>query len=146
MNGVKHITVQKSLKRSIKSLVLMRLPKDPSPLQIIRYKRKERLSRLCAFVLTIVMMVGIGAQIGKLIDIVAIRKNVQSLQADNRLLEVSIDNLNVELMMKTQDTVICHLAQRDLGMIRLDEMQIMVIPVSQVHEDMTQRVSTGYQK
>ena len=146
MTGVKHYTVEKSMKKTLESLVFLKLSKDPTPLQVIRFKKKERLSRFCAFILTIVMVIGIGAQIGKLVDIAVVRKNVKALQADNRILNVSIGNLEVELMMKTQSTVICHLAARDLGMIRLDEKQIMVLPVESVHTGETQLVFTGHQQ
>ncbi len=141
-----NVRAKKSHAKTLESLVFMRLPRDPSPIQTIRFKRRERLSRFCAFVLTIVMLVGIFAEIGKFVDIAAANKNIKALQADNRLLEVSISNLQVELMMKTQDNVICHLASRDLGMIRVDETQIMVLPVTNTHAGVTQLVSTGYQQ
>lgn len=143
---VRHFTAKKSLKKKLESLVFLKLSSDPTPVQASRFRRQERLSRFCACVLTVVMLIGIGAQIGRLVDIAVTRKNVRALQADNRLLEVSIGNLEVELMMKTQDTVICHLAQRDLGMIRLDEMYVMVLPVEGVHPSETQLMSTGYQQ
>ncbi len=143
---VENVRAKKNMAKTLESLVFMRLPRDPSPIQAIRYKRRERLSCFCAFVLTIVMMVGIFAEIGKFIDIAAANRNIKALQADNRLLEVSIGNLQVELMMKTQDNVVCHLASRDLGMIRVDETEIMVLPVTGKYMGVTQLVSTGYQQ
>ncbi|MBQ1256467.1 MAG: hypothetical protein IIX93_04245 [Clostridia bacterium] len=136
----------KSAAKTLESLVFMRLSKDPSPVQVIRYKRKERLSRFCALILTIVMLTGIFAEIGKLIDITMANRSIRALQADNRLLEVSIGNLEIELMMKTQDNVICYQASRDLGMVRQDLTQIMVLPVRNTRTGETQLVSTGYQQ
>lgn len=143
---VKNIRVKKSFLKTIESLVFLKLSRDPSPKQIRRYRRRERLSRFCACVLTVVMLIGIGILIGKFTDIAIMRKNIAALKADSRLLEVSIENLEVELTMKTQDNLICHLAARDLGMIKLDEKQLMVIPIGDVREGDTQLVSTGYQK
>lgn len=137
---------KKSVAKTIESLVFMRFPKDPSPMRLRSFKRKEKLSRLCAVILAVVMLIGISVEIGKFVDIAVINKNIKALQADNRLLEVSISNLQVELMMKTQDSVVCYLAARDLGMIRVDKSQIMVLPTSGTHDGMTQLVSSGFQQ
>ena len=130
----------------MESFVFLKLSKDPSPRQVRRFKRQERLSRFCAFILALVMLVGMGILIGKFSEIAYMRKNTKALKADNRLLEVSIGNLQLELMMKTQDNIICHLAQRDLGMIRLDEKQLMVLPIGETYDGEVQLVSTGYSK
>ncbi len=143
---VQNIRVTKNRSKTVESLVFLKLSRDPSPRQVRRYKRQERLSRFCAFVLAVVMLVGIGILIGKFSDIALARKNIKAVKADNRLLEVSIENLQVELTMKTQDNVVCHLAQRDLGMIRLDEKQLMVLPIGEMHFGDTQLASTGYSK
>ena len=135
-----------SIAKTIESLVFIRLPKDPSPMRLSRFKRKEKMSRLCAVVLAVVMLLGISVEIGKFVDIAMINKNIRALQADNRLLEVSISNLQVELMMKTQDSVVCYLAARDLGMISVDQEQIMVVPIPGTHAGVKQLVSTGYQQ
>lgn len=137
---------KKSVAKTIESLVFMRFPKDPSPMRLRSFKRKEKLSRLCAVILAVVMLIGISVEIGKFVDIAVINKNIKALQADNRLLEVSISNLQVELMMKTQDSVVCYLAARDLGMIRVDKSQIMVLPTSGTHDSATQLVSSGFQQ
>ena len=141
---VKNIRVKKSFQNSIESIVFLKLSKEPSLRQVRRFKRQERLSRFCAFVLTIVMLIGMGALVGKFADVALARKNIKALKADNRLLEVSIGNLEVELMIKTQDNVICHLAQRDLGMIRLDEKYLRVLPIGELHSGDTQLVSNGH--
>lgn len=143
---VQNIRVQKNAMRTLESLVFQKLPKDPTPLQIIRHKRQERLSRFCALVLAVVMLVGIGAQIGKIVDVAMAKKNIRALQADNRLLEVTIGNLEIELMMKTQDSVVCHLAARDLGMIKIDMAKVLVLPVANEHSGDVQLVSNGYQQ
>lgn len=137
---------KKSVAKTIESLVFMRFPKDPSPMRLRSFKRKEKLSRLCAVILAVVMLIGISVEIGKFVDIAVINKNIKALQADNKLLEVSISNLQVELMMKTQDSVVCYLAARDLGMIRVDKSQIMVLPTSGTHDGVTQLVSSGFQQ
>lgn len=142
-----NIRRRKSALKMIESLVFQKFPQDPSPLQLIRFKRQERLSRVCALILAVVMLVGIGAQIGKFVDVVMTNKSIKALQADNKLLEVSVGNLQVELAMKTQDSVICHLASRDLGMIHLDlSQERMVLPVGKNQEGETQLMSNGYQQ
>ena len=143
---VQNIRVKRKSAKRLESLVFLKLSREPSARQVRRFKRQERLSRFCAFVLAVVMLIGIGVLVGKFTDIAIARKNIKALKADNRLLEVSISNLQIELMMKTQDNVICHLAQRDLGMIRLDEKQLMVLPIGETHVGDTQLVSTGYPK
>ena len=143
---VQNIRVKRNTAKRVESFVFLKLSRDPSLRQVRRFKRQERLSRFCALVLAIVMLIGIGVLIGKFSDIAYMRKNTKALKADNRLLEVSIGNLELELMMKTQDNVICHLAQRDLGMIRLDENQLTVLPIGETHLGDTQFASTGYTK
>ncbi len=143
---VKNIRVKRNFSKSIESVIFLKLSRDPSPRQVRRFKRQERFSRFCALVLAVVMLVGIGIQIGKFTDIALARKNIKALKADNRLLEVSIENLKMELMMKTQDNIVCYLASRDLGMIRLDEKQLMVLPIGETYFGDTQLVSTGYPK
>ncbi|MBR3927655.1 MAG: hypothetical protein IKJ65_01480 [Clostridia bacterium] len=136
----------KNVSKSLESLVFVRIPRHPSAKQMLRYKRQGRLSRLCAFVLTVVMLVGIGVQIGKFVDIAVANKNINALKADNKLLEVSIENLKIEFQMKIQDNVVCHLAARDLGMIQVDEAAVMVLPIGNTHAGETQLVSSGYQQ
>ena len=143
---VQNIRVKRNHTKRMESFVFLKLSKDPSPRQVRRFKRQERLSRFCAFILALVMLVGMGILIGKFSEIAYMRKNTKALKADNRLLEVSIGNLQLELMMKTQDNIICHLAQRDLGMIRLDEKQLMVLPIGETYDGEVQLVSTGYSK
>lgn len=144
--NIQDIRVQKRKTNLLELVIFQKLPQDPTPIQILRHRRKERMSYICAVILTIVMLVGIGAQIGKFVDIAMAKKSIKALQADNRLLDVSIGNLEVELTMKTQDNVICHLASRELGMIQVDKTQVMVLPVGNTHVGDTQLVSTGYQQ
>ena len=141
-----NVCAKKNVVKTLESLVFVCLPREHSRSQVMRFKRHERLSRFCAFVLTIVMLVGIGVQIGKFVDIASANKSIKAIKADNRLLEVSIENLRIELSMKMQDNVVCHLASRDLGMIRLDKDYVMVLPVANAYTGTTQLVSTGYQQ
>ena len=141
-----NVCAKKNIVKTLESLVFVCLPREHSRSQVMRFKRHERLSRFCAFVLTIVMLVGIGVQIGKFVDIASANKSIKAIKADNRLLEVSIENLRIELSMKMQDNVVCHLASRDLGMILLDKDYVMVLPVANAYTGTTQLVSTGYQQ
>ena len=141
-----NVCAKKNVVKTLESLVFVYLPREHSRSQVMRFKRHERLSRFCAFVLTIVMLVGIGVQIGKFVDIASANKSIKAIKADNRLLEVSIENLRIELSMKMQDNVVCHLASRDLGMILLDKDYVMVLPVANAYTGTTQLVSTGYQQ